>query len=76
MSVVVFHRFGQTPFRRSLRIVLATVLREMTSPSSRRSAKIFGEPDTSSESPWNHATFASIRSARIARLDGTRPSQA
>jgi len=76
MSVVVFHRLGQTPLRCSLRIVLATVLREMTSPSPRRSARILGEPDTSSESPWNHATFASIRSARMARWDGTRPSQA
>src|SRR5450759_2944139 len=30
----------------------------MTSPSPRRSARILGEPDTSSESPWNQATFA------------------
>jgi hypothetical protein len=48
----------------------------MTSPSPRRSAKILGEPDTSSESPWNQATFASIRSARKARWDGTRTSHA
>jgi hypothetical protein len=48
----------------------------MTSPSPRRSAKILGEPDTSSESPWNQATFASILLARMARWDGTRIRQA
>ena len=54
----------------------ATVLREMASPSSRKSARIFGDPDTSSDSPWNQTTFCSMRSCRIARADGSRFSQA
>ncbi len=33
-------------------------------------------PDTSSDSPWNQAILASIRSVRSARADGPRPSQA
>ena len=57
MIVVVFHCLGQTPFRPSLRMALATVLHEMISPSPRRSARIFGEPETSSDSPWNQATL-------------------
>ena len=57
-------------------MAFATVLREMVSPSSRRSARIFGEPDTSSDSPWNQATFCSIRSCRIARAEGSRFAQA
>ncbi len=75
-TVVVRHRLGQMPRRPSWRITFATVLREMTSPSSRRLARIFGDPETSSESPWNQATFCSIRSVRTARFEGFRPSQA
>jgi hypothetical protein len=41
--MVVFHRFGLMPVKPSRRMIFATVLREMTSPSSRRWAKIFGE---------------------------------
>jgi len=76
MSVVVFHRFGQTPTRWSLRIVLATVLREMDSPSPRRSAKIFGDPDTSSESPVEPRHLRLDPLSPDGTLDGTRPSQA
>ena len=36
MTVAVFYFFGQTPFKPSLLIVLATVLRLMVSPSSMR----------------------------------------
>ncbi len=73
---VVRHFFGQIPRRPSLRIDFATVLREMVSPSSRRSAKILGEPETSSDSPWNQPIFASILSVRTARFEGARLHQA
>ena len=73
---MVRHRLGQIPRRPSRRIAFATVLREMISPSSRRSARILGDPDTSSESPWNQLTFCSIRSCRTARSDGSRVHQA
>lgn len=76
MIVVVFHFLRQMPFNPSLRIVLATVLREIVSPSSRRSGKIFGDSNTSSKSPWNQVTFCPIRSVRIARFDGSRLIQA
>lgn len=62
MTVVVRPFFGQIPINPSRRIALATVLRLIVSPSARRSAKILGAPKTSSDSPWNHATFCSIRS--------------
>ena len=38
-------------------------LRETISLSSGRSARILGDPDTWSESPWNQVIFCSIRSA-------------
>jgi transposase InsO family protein len=43
---------------------------------ARRSAKILGDPDTSSDSPWNQLIFCSIRSRRTARGDGVRRHQA
>jgi len=67
---------GQFPRRPSRRIAAATVLALMISPSARRSAKMRGDPDTSSEAPWNQTILASIRSRRNARSDGSRPSQA
>jgi len=48
----------------------------MISPSARRSATMRGDPDTSSEAPWNQTIFASIRSRRNARSEGTRLSHA
>jgi hypothetical protein len=75
-TVVVRPCRGQIPRRPSLRIAFATVLREMTSPSSRRSARIRGAPETSSDSPWNQAILASIFSARTARFEGSRLDQA
>jgi hypothetical protein len=68
--------FGQIPRRPSRRIALATVLREMISPSSRKSAGILGAPDTSSEAPWNQVIFCSIRSCRTARGEESRLHQA
>ena len=76
MTVVVFHLLGQTPFKPSRAMVLATVFLEMTSPSSRRSTNILGAPETSSDSPWNQVTFCSMRSWRSARGDTGRLHQA
>ena len=44
MIFVVFHFFGQIPIKPRRRMVAATVLWEMISPSARRSAKILGDP--------------------------------
>ena len=60
----------------SRRTTFATVFREMITPSSWRSARIFGDPNTPSEAPWDQTTFCSNRSIRIARSDGFRASQA
>ena len=60
----------------SRRTTFATVFREMITPSSWRSARIFGDPNTPSEAPWDQTAFCSNRSIRIARSDGFRASQA
>ena len=44
MTAVVRHFFGQIHFNPSNHMVFATVCREMTAPSARRSATIFGAP--------------------------------
>ena len=44
---------GLMPTIRLLRISFATVFRDTVSPSSRKSAKIRGDPYTWSESAWN-----------------------
>ena len=67
---------GQLPGRPSLRIAFATVLREMASPSARRSARILGAAETSSDSPWNQAILASIFSLGLVHHLGDEPGSA
>ena len=64
------HGRGLIPRISCWRISLATVLRETTSPASRRSARIRGDPLTPSEASWATLIFSSGPPAAAARGPG------
>lgn len=71
-AIVVTGRHGRglIPVMPASRISFATVLRETTSPSSRRSARIRGAPLTPSEAAWAASILTSSSARRAARGPG------